>query len=101
MEERNSSVQAEVDKAYIVVVKSFSVPNSYLLRSADPFTFNFSFLILSNIISNTDDCAKRDFSFLFRKSAVLVPRPHQKSQNFDCGLVNSNSTPTFGYNLLI
>ena len=26
----------------------------------------------------TEECAKRDFSFLFGKSAVLVPRPHQK-----------------------
>ena len=49
---------------------------------------------------NTEDCAKRDFSFLFRKSAGLVPRPHQKYQIFYCRLVNSNSTPTFWYNLL-
>jgi len=35
-----------------------------------------------------EDCAKRDFSFLFGKSAVLVPRPHQI---FDFDLSNSNS----------
>ena len=31
---------------------------------------------------HTEDGAKRDFSFLFGKSAVLVPRPHQNISNF-------------------
>ena len=56
------------------------------------FDANHKALIISH---STEDCAKRDFSFLFGKSAVLVPRPHQKYQFFDFELVKSNSTPTF------
>ena len=41
-----------MDKAYIVVVKSSNIPNFYLLPSANPFAFNFSFLILPDIISD-------------------------------------------------
>ena len=37
---------------YIVEVKSFNIPNPYLLPLADFFDFNSSFLILSDIISN-------------------------------------------------
>jgi len=44
---------------------------------------------------HTEDRAKKDFSFLFGKSAVLVPRPHQKHQLFNFELIKSNSTPTF------
>ena len=41
-----------VEIVYIAVVGSFNTPNSYLLPLANFFNFNFSFLILPNIISN-------------------------------------------------
>ena len=44
--------KSTVEIAYIVKVGSFNVPNPYLLPLADFFNFNFSFLILSDIISN-------------------------------------------------
>ena len=37
---------------YIAAVKSFNTPNLYLLPLADSFNFNFSFLILPDVISN-------------------------------------------------
>jgi len=43
----------------------------------------------------TEDGPERDFSFLFGKSAILVPRPHQNIPNFDFELCKSNSTLTF------
>ena len=38
--------------AYIVEVKSSSALDPYLLPLTNPFTFNFSFLILPDVISN-------------------------------------------------
>ena len=38
--------------AYTVIVGSFNIPNPYLLPLSGSFNFNFSFLILCNIISN-------------------------------------------------
>ena len=38
--------------AYIVEVESINVPNPYLLPLFGSFDFNFSFLILPDIISN-------------------------------------------------
>ena len=38
--------------AYIVKVKSINTPNPYLLPLFGSFNFNFSFLILPDIISN-------------------------------------------------
>ena len=52
VEKRDSSNQAEVDRAYIAEVEPFNIPNSCLLPLTNPFAFNFSFLILPNIISN-------------------------------------------------
>ena len=37
---------------YIAAVGFFNTPNPYLLSLADSFNFNFSFLILPDIISN-------------------------------------------------
>ena len=41
-----------VETIYIVVVKSFNIPNPYLLPLADSFDFDLFFLILPNIISD-------------------------------------------------
>ena len=41
-----------MDITYIVEVVSIDVPNSHLLPSANPFTFDLSFLILPDVISN-------------------------------------------------
>ena len=48
--EKKKSIKVEI--AYIVKVGSFNTPNSHLLPLVDFFIFNFSFLILSNIIPN-------------------------------------------------
>ena len=37
---------------YIAAVGSSNTPNPYLLPLADSFNFNFSFLILPNVISD-------------------------------------------------
>ena len=42
----------EVKTAYIAGAGSFNTPGSYLSPLTNPFTFNLSFLILPNIISN-------------------------------------------------
>ena len=42
----------KVEIAYIVAVGSFNTPNPYLLPLANSFNFNFSFLILPDVISN-------------------------------------------------
>ena len=42
----------EVDTVYIVKVASTNIPNPYLLPLTDPFAFDFSFLILPDIISD-------------------------------------------------
>ena len=41
-----------VETVYIVVVKFFNILNPYLLPLTDFFNFDFSFLILPDIISN-------------------------------------------------
>ena len=41
-----------VEIVYIAVVGSFNTPNSYLLPLANFFNFNFSFLILPDVIFN-------------------------------------------------
>ena len=41
-----------MEMAYIVKVKSINTPNPYLLPLSGSFNFNFSFLILPNVISN-------------------------------------------------
>ena len=38
--------------AYIVKIKSINTPNPYLLPLSGSFNFNFSFLILPDVISN-------------------------------------------------
>ena len=42
----------KVDTAYTAEVVSINTLNLYLSPLTDPFTFNFSFLILPNVISN-------------------------------------------------
>ena len=42
----------KVGIAHIVIIKSVNTPNLYLLPLAGSFDFNFSFLILPDIISN-------------------------------------------------
>ena len=44
--------ESVVETIYIVVVKSFNIPNPYLLPLADSFDFDLFFLILPNIISD-------------------------------------------------
>ena len=38
--------------AYIVIVGSFNAPNPYLLPLSGPLNFDFSFLILPDVISD-------------------------------------------------
>ena len=44
--------ESKVEIAYIAVVGSFDTPNFYLLPLSSSFDFDFSFLILPDIISN-------------------------------------------------
>ena len=44
--------KSKIEIAYTVEVGSFNAPNLYLLLLSNFFNFNFSFLILPNIISN-------------------------------------------------
>jgi hypothetical protein len=44
--------KSEVEIAYIAEVKSSNISNPYLLLLANSFDFNFSFLILPDVISN-------------------------------------------------
>ena len=44
--------ESEVEIAYIIEVGSINASNSYLLPLFGSFDFDFSFLILLNIISN-------------------------------------------------
>ena len=44
--------KSKVEIAYIVVVGSFNALNPYLLPLSDFFNFNFSFLMLPDVISN-------------------------------------------------
>ena len=48
----NKKKKSKVEIAYIVVVESFNTPNSYLLPLSSSFNFDFSFLILPNVIFN-------------------------------------------------
>ena len=41
-----------IETVYIIVVKSFNIPNPYLLLLANSFNFNLSFSILPNVISD-------------------------------------------------
>ena len=50
--EKKGSGLAEVEITYIVKVGSFNTLSPYLLPLTDPFTFNFSFSILPDVISN-------------------------------------------------
>ena len=42
----------KVETAYIVKVKSINTPNFYLLPLSGSFNFDFSFLILPDVISD-------------------------------------------------
>ena len=42
----------KIEITYIIEVKSINTPNPYLLPLSDFFNFDFSFLMLSNVISN-------------------------------------------------
>ena len=42
----------KVEMAYIVEVKSINTPNPYLLPLSSSFNFDFSFLILPDVISD-------------------------------------------------
>ena len=42
----------KVEMAYIVEVKSINTPNPYLLPLSSSFNFDFSFLILPDVIFN-------------------------------------------------
>ena len=44
--------ESKVEITYIAVVGSFDASNSYLLPLADSLNFNFSFLILPDVISD-------------------------------------------------
>ena len=48
----NKKKKFEVEITYIAVVESVNIPNPYLLPLSSSFDFNFSFLILPDIISN-------------------------------------------------
>ena len=64
--------------AYIAVVKSFNIPNPYLLLLANSFNFNLSFLILPDVISNNipiPSCGKKRF-LIGAYLAVLIHLAH-------------------------
>ena len=44
--------ESKVEMAYIAKVGSINAPNSYLLPLSSFFNFDFSFLILPDVISN-------------------------------------------------
>ena len=44
--------ESKVEITYIVEVGSVNTPNSHLLPLSDSFDFDFSFLILPDVISN-------------------------------------------------
>ena len=48
----NKKKEFKVEIAYIIVVKSVNISNPYLLPLSGSFNFNFSFLILPDIISD-------------------------------------------------
>ena len=49
---KKGSKLAEVKTTYITKVGFFNTSNPYLLPLADSLNFNFSFLMLPNVISN-------------------------------------------------
>ena len=48
----NKKKESKVEIAYIAVVGSFNTPNPYLLPLSGFLNFDFSFLILPDVISN-------------------------------------------------
>ena len=48
----NKKKESAMETVYIAKVGSFNTPTSYLLPLADSFNFNFSFLILPDVMSN-------------------------------------------------
>ena len=48
----NKKKKSEIEMAYIVEVGSINTPNFYLLPLSDSLNFDFSFLILPDVISN-------------------------------------------------
>ena len=44
--------ESAVEIVYIAIIGSSNAPSSYLLPLANSFNFNFSFLILPDVISN-------------------------------------------------
>ena len=48
--EVNKKKESKVEIAYIVIVGSVDAPNPYLLPLSNFFDFNFSFLILPDVI---------------------------------------------------
>ena len=48
----NKKKKSKVEITYIIVVGSCNAPNPYLLPLSGSFNFDFSFLILPNIISD-------------------------------------------------
>ena len=50
--EVNKKKESKVEMAYIVEVESINAPNFHLLPLSGSFNFNFSFLMLPDIISN-------------------------------------------------
>ena len=48
----NKKKESKVEIAYIAEVGSINTPNLYLLPLSDSFNFNFSFLILPDVIFN-------------------------------------------------
>ena len=48
----NKKKESKVEMAYIAEVESVNTPNSHLLPLSSSFNFNFSFLILPDVISN-------------------------------------------------
>ena len=64
--EAKEKKKSKVDTAYIVKVVSINALNSYLLPLTNPFTFNLSFLILPDVISN-------NISILFSQNVLNSP----------------------------
>ena len=50
--EADKKKESKVETAYIVEVGSVNAPNPYLLPLSNSFNFDFSFLILPDIISD-------------------------------------------------
>ena len=61
-----------MEMVYIVAVKSFNTPNPHLLPLSGSFDFNFSFLILPDIISNNTPILFFIKYFKFSSSSYIV-----------------------------